>query len=105
MSRYTVICHRCGKPTFVDLSKTVSDQRCRSCRGFLQGVGVSVGDKPKSLKRKLVWKVAVAGVQGTEWRAALLAVISIRPGWAWVFRGTAIGRDAASLCAIRRGYC
>jgi hypothetical protein len=100
MSRYTVICHRCGKSTFVDLSKTVSDQRCRACRGFLQGVDVSIGDKPKTLKRKTKWKVTGAAAQETEWRDQDNPVIPVRQRWPRFYRWTIAGGLVVFLAAI-----
>ena len=81
MSRYTVICHRCGKPTFVDLSKTISDQRCRVCRGFLQGVDVSIGDRRAETHRKLVVRVAGAAGREPEWLDGEVPVVPIRQRW------------------------
>jgi hypothetical protein len=85
-SSYTVICHRCGKPTFVDLSRTISDQRCRSCRGFLQGVDVRIGDRDPEMRRKLV--VKLSGTAGREpvWQDEAAAVIPLRHRWPRFFR-------------------
>jgi hypothetical protein len=77
MSRYMVICHRCGKSTFVDLSKTISDQRCRSCRGFLQGVDVSGGQKQES-RRKMVVRVVGGAGQEPEWKDQEVPIVPIR---------------------------
>ncbi|HWB06627.1 MAG TPA: hypothetical protein VG796_26620 [Verrucomicrobiales bacterium] len=100
MKRFTVICHRCGKSTFVDLSKTVSDQRCRACRGFLQGVDVSIGDKPKTLRRKMVWKMAGAARQEPVWTDQMTPVIPIRQRWPRFYRWSVLGGLAVFLSAI-----
>lgn len=86
MSQYTVICHRCGKSTFVDLSRTISDQRCRACRGFLQGVDVSIGDKHLESHRKLVIKIAGSAGREPEWRDQESPVIPIRQRWPRFYR-------------------
>jgi hypothetical protein len=97
--RYTVICHRCGKSTFVDLTKTVSDQRCRACRGFLQGVDVTVGEKPE-YHRKLV--VKLTGTRGNEpvWCDQASAVIPIRQRWPRYYRWIVAGGLVIFLVAI-----
>ena len=80
MSRYTIICHRCGKSTFVDLSKTISDQRCRACRGFLQGVEVQkevTGD----VKRKLVYRTSGGVGKEPEWQDQETPVVAIHRRW------------------------
>ncbi|HEX2747472.1 MAG TPA: hypothetical protein VHM91_05675 [Verrucomicrobiales bacterium] len=100
MKRYTVICHRCGKSTFVDLTKTVSDQRCRSCRGFLQGVDVSVGDKPKERRRKTVWRMPGAARNDPVWKDELTPVIPVRKRWPRYFRWIVIGGLTVFLGAI-----
>ncbi len=103
MSQYTVICHRCGKSTFVDLSRTLSDQRCRACRGFLQGVDVSVGGgKHAETHRKLVVRMAGEGGREPEWHDQDAPVIPVRQRWPRFFRWTVVGGLACFLSAI--GY-
>lgn len=107
MSQYTVICHRCGKSTFVDLSRTISDQRCRACRGFLQGVDVSIGDKHLESRRKLVVKVAGAAGREPEWHDQETPVIPIRQRWPryyrWVMWSGLLGfLTAIGLAAMRK---
>lgn len=99
MSRYTVICHRCGKSTFVDLSKTISDQRCRACRGFLQGVDVSIGDKPE-VRKKLVWHTPGAAGREPEWRDQETQVIPVRQRWPRFYRWIVFGGLVAFLGAV-----
>lgn len=83
---YTVICHRCGKPTFVDLSRTISDQRCRSCKGFLQGVDVGMTERESGRRRKLVVKVAGAAGDEPQWQDQQAAVIPLRQRWPRFFQ-------------------
>ena len=83
---YTVICHRCGKPTFVDLSRTISDQRCRSCKGFLQGVDVGMTEREAGRKRKLVVKMAGAAGDEPHWEDQAGAVVPLRQRWPRFFR-------------------
>ena len=85
MDRYTVICHRCGKSTFVDLSKTISDQRCRACGGFLQGVDVSTGEDRTELRRKLVIRNTGDGGREPEWQDQEMAVMPVRHLWPRAF--------------------
>lgn len=99
MSRYTVICHRCGKSTFVDLTKTISDQRCRACRGFLQGVDVSIGDKPRR-HRKMVYKVAGDAGREPEWQDQPVAVIPRRQHWPRYYRWIICGGFILLLSSI-----
>lgn len=102
MSQYTVICHRCGKSTFVDLSRTLSDQRCRACRGFLHGVDVSIGDKHAEKHRKLVVRMAGEGGREPEWQDQDAPVIPLRQRWPRFFRWVILGGLACFLSAI--GY-
>lgn len=105
MERYTVICHRCGKSTFVDLSRTVSDQRCRSCRGFLQGVDVgSEAEKRASGHRKLVVKVAGGAGREPEWRDQGVAVIPLHKRWPRFFRWVIWGSVVVFLAVMARVF-
>ncbi len=102
MSHYTVICHRCGKSTFVDLSRTLSDQRCRACRGFLQGVNVGAGDKHLEQHRKLVVKIAGAAGREPQWSDQATRVVPIRKRWPRFYRWVVLAGLIIFLGAI--GY-
>lgn len=103
--RYTVICHRCGKSTFVDLSKTLSDQRCRACQGFLQGVDVSIGSASKQPSRKLVVKMAGSAGHEPVWHDQEAPVIPLRQRWPRYYKWVVAGGVACFLAAIGRvGY-
>ncbi len=102
MSQYTVICHRCGKSTFVDLSRTLSDQRCRACRGFLQGVNVGTGDRHLEQHRKLVVKLAGAAGREPQWSDQATPVVPIRKRWPRFYRWVVLTGLAIFLSAI--GY-
>jgi len=100
MSRYTVICHRCGKSTFVDLEKTISDQRCHVCRGFLQGVDVSIGERRAATHRKLVVKSAGGAGREPKWEDQEVPVVPIRNRWPRYFRFIVWGGIAGFCVAI-----
>jgi hypothetical protein len=100
MSRYTVNCHRCGKPTFVDLEKTISDQRCHVCRGFLQGVDVKVGDRRAAKHRKLVIKLAGGAGREPVWQDQEKAIVPLRKRWPRYFRFIIWGGIAGFCVAI-----
>ncbi len=86
MSRFTVTCHRCGKPTFVDLDKTISDQRCTVCRGFLHGVDVSIGERRAHTHRRLVVKRAGRAGEEPVWQDQEEAIVPRRKRWPRFFR-------------------
>jgi hypothetical protein len=100
MSRYTVNCHRCGKPTFVDLEKTISDQRCHVCRGFLHGVDVKIGDRRAAKHRKLVIKLAGGAGREPVWQDQDKAIVPIRKRWPRYFRFVIWGGIAGFCAAI-----
>ena len=84
MSRHTIICHRCGKSTIVDLSKTISDQQCRACRGFLHGVEVAKEPTTSERKRKFVYRT-IRGGEEPEWHDQDAPVIAVRQRWPLFF--------------------
>lgn len=101
MDRYTVICHRCGKPTVVDLSRTVSDQRCRACRGFLRGVSVNTESEHRATgHRRLVEKGFRGGGKEPEWDDQDAAVIPLHKEWPGFFRLAVWGGLAFFLAAM-----
>ena len=85
MTRCSITCLRCHKPTIVDLDVSLSQQRCSECRGFIQGVD-ALPKKQGLVRHKKVKRNLGLGATISQWADQKTAVQPLRNRWPKFFK-------------------